>query len=108
VGEVVSCGENNVGGGVAGHNGGCGEPCQGVGHAFCIGLLGPYPIKSLVARGWPQVPTFFCMWGPCAMGFRFFVDTYLGARRGEGRLIEVKCTIHVGLSGELGVDARAS
>jgi hypothetical protein len=108
VGEVASCDDNNVGGGVSGHDGGCGEPCQGVGHALCIGVPGPYPITSVVSCGWPQVTTFYCMWGPCVTDFRFFMNEYLGARWGEGRSIEVERTIHVGLSGELGVDARAS
>jgi hypothetical protein len=61
-----------------------------------------------VVRGWPRVPTFYCVWGPCATDFVFFVNEYLGARRGEGRSIEVERTIHVGLSGEMGVDARVS
>jgi hypothetical protein len=46
--------------------------------------------------------------GPMCHGHQVFVNEYLGARWGEGRLIEVECTIHVGLSGELGGDARAS
>jgi hypothetical protein len=40
-------------------------------------------------------------------GLQVFVNEYLGARRGEGRSIEVERTIHVGLSREMGVDARA-
>jgi hypothetical protein len=108
VGEVVSCGDKNVGGGVVGNDGGYGEPCQGDGHAFSVGVPGPYPIASVVARGWPQLPTFYCAWGPCTTDFRFFVNECLGARRSKGRSIEFERTIRVGLGGELGVDARAS
>jgi hypothetical protein len=107
VGEVVSCGDKNVGGGVAGNDGGGGEPCQGVSHAFCVGVPGPYPITWVVAHCWPQVPSFYGVWVPCATDFRFFVYEYIGAQRGEGRSIEVERTIHVGLIEELGSDKRA-
>jgi hypothetical protein len=87
VGEVLSCGDNNVGGGVVGNDGGCGEPCQCVSYAFCVGVPGPYPITSIVARDWPQEVIFYCVRGPCATDFRFFVNEYLGARRGKGHSI---------------------
>jgi hypothetical protein len=67
----VICGNNNVAGGVAWHDGSCGEPCQCVGRAFCVGIPGPYPIRFVVEHGWPQVPTFYCVGGPCATDFRF-------------------------------------
>jgi hypothetical protein len=62
---------------------------------FDVGTPGPYPITSVMARGWLQVPTFYHVWAPCALDFRLFVNEYLGARWGEGRLVEVKCDIHV-------------
>jgi hypothetical protein len=105
-GEVVGCGDDNVGGGVMGRDSCCGEPCQGVGHAFGVGTPGPYPITSVMARGWPWVPTLYRVWGPCAADFRLCVNEYLGSQRGEGRSVEIKRAIRVGLSGELGVDTR--
>jgi hypothetical protein len=42
MGEVVGCGDDNVGGGVTGHDGCRGETCQGAGHAFGVGTPGPY------------------------------------------------------------------
>jgi hypothetical protein len=59
-------------------------------------------------RCWTQVQAFNGVWGPCATDVRFFVDDYLGARWGEGRSIEFERSIHVGLSGELGVDKQSS
>jgi hypothetical protein len=100
VGEVVSWGDNIVGGGVAGHDGGGGEPCQGVIHALYVGVPSPYWIKSVVVHGWSQVPAFYGIWGPCNKYFRFFVYNYLGARQGEGCSIDVEHTIHVVLSVE--------
>jgi hypothetical protein len=96
VGEVVGCdcGDENVGGGVMGHDSCHAELCQGVGHTFGVGAPGPYPIASVMARGWSQVPTLYRVGGPCAVELMLFMNEYLGAQPDRGFWLKLKLKLN--------------
>jgi hypothetical protein len=63
------------------------------------------PIPDSIGSGaWmaPSTNLLFLV-GPMCHIIQVFVNYYIGARRGEGRSIEIERTMHVGLRGELGL-----
>jgi hypothetical protein len=105
MGEVVGGGNDDVCGGMTGHDRCGGEPREGVGDAFGVHAPGPHAIAAVMACRWPEVPAFDGVRCPCAMGVRFFVDEHFCARWGKGRSVEVEGAVHVGSGRELGFDA---
>jgi hypothetical protein len=78
-----------------------GEPRECVGNAFGGGHRCPYSVATIVSQGWADIPSYNGMWGPRATGRGFLMDEDLCSGRDKRSVIEVKCTVDLGLGGQL-------
>jgi hypothetical protein len=88
----VGCGDDDVRGGLVGHDNVGGKPFQRVCHAFSVGAPGPYPIAMVMGRGRSQIPSLYRVKGPRATNVGIFVDEKFGTRRGSGVRLKSNAT----------------
>jgi hypothetical protein len=104
----VSCSNGDVGHGVAWHDDRGGELRECVGNSFGVGCPCPNSVAMIVLQGWAEIPAFNGMGGPRSTSGGFLMDEDLRSGRGKRSVIEVKCTIYLGLGGQLWIYPGAS